>query len=74
MKIAVHRMDEPDSLLFTMSCGSDHVILVPPDKNLLLHVTSDGFREWDESFGTGKPLNVPSGTRLPLSVQLEPLD
>lgn len=74
MKIAVFRMDEPESPFFTMSCGSDHVILVPPDQNLLLHVTSDGFREWDESIKTGKPINVASGTRLSLAVQLEPLD
>jgi hypothetical protein len=74
MNVAVLRMDEPDSPLFTMSCQSDHVILLPSDKNLLLHITSDGFREWDESTGAGKSLNVPSGARLALAVQLEPLD
>jgi hypothetical protein len=65
-------MENPESPLFTMSCYSNHVILVPPDKNLLLHVTSDGFREWDESVGRGKPLHLSSGTRLTLAVQLEP--
>ena len=58
--------------LFTMSSYSDHVILVPPDKNLLLHVSSDRFREWDESAGMGKPMFLPSGNRLTLDVQLEP--
>ncbi|MBZ5512059.1 MAG: carboxypeptidase-like regulatory domain-containing protein [Acidobacteriia bacterium] len=74
MRIAVMPMDKPASPLFTMSCYSTHVILIPPDKNLLLHVTSDGFREWDESIGKGKPLHLASGTRLTLAVQLEPSD
>lgn len=73
MRVAVMPMENPDSPLFTMSCYSNHVILVPPDKNLLLHVTSDGFREWDESVGRGKPIHLPSGTRLTLDVQLDAL-
>jgi hypothetical protein len=72
MSIAVMPMEKPESPLFTVSCYSDRVILVPPDKNLLLHVESDGFDEWDESVGTGKSFNVPSGGRLTLNVQLEP--
>jgi hypothetical protein len=31
--------------LFTMSCNSNKAILIPPEKNLLLHISSDGFRE-----------------------------
>jgi len=72
LRVAVTPLEKPEPPLFTMSCYSDHVILVPPDTNLLLHVKSDGFREWDESIGTGKPLNVPSGSRLTLDVQLDP--
>jgi len=44
--VALMPMENPESPLFTMSCYSSHVILVPPDKNLLLHVTSDGYHEW----------------------------
>lgn len=72
MTVWVLTMDEPKSPLFTMSCYSDQMVLVPPDKNLLLHIKSDGFREWDESVGAGKPLNVHSGSRLTLDVQLDP--
>jgi hypothetical protein len=72
MIVWVVPMEKPDSGLFTTSCYSDHPVLVPPDKNFLLHVKSDGFREWDESVGTGKPVNVPSGSRLRLDVQLDP--
>jgi len=74
MVLAVTPLEKPESPLFTMSCSSDHIILVPPDTNLLLHIKSDGFREWDESIRTGKPLNVPSGSRLMLDVQLDPLN
>jgi hypothetical protein len=74
MRVTVMSMENPKSPLFTMSCYSNQVILVPPDENLLLHVTSDGFREWDESVGRGKPLHLPSDTRLTLTVQLEPSD
>ena len=72
MVVAVMTMEKPNSSLFTMSCHSDRTILVPSDKNLLLHVKSDGFREWDESVATGKPVNVPSGGWLTLDIQLDP--
>jgi len=74
MRVAVMTMENPESPLFTMSCYSNHVVLIPPDKNLLLHVDSDGFREWDESIGRGKPLHLNSGARLTLAVQLEASD
>jgi hypothetical protein len=74
MRIAMMPMESPESPLFTTSCYSNRVILVPAGKNLWLHVTSDGFREWDDSVGKGKPLHLPSGDRLTLAVQLEPLD
>jgi len=72
MRVALMPTESPTSPLLTMSCYSNHVILVPPDKSLLLHVTSDGFREWHESVGRGKPIHLSSGTRLTLAVQLEP--
>ena len=80
MTIALMPMDKPDARLFTdprvstTQCDSDHIILVPPEENLLLHIKSDGFREWDESVGEGKPVNVPSGSTLMLYVQLEPAE
>lgn len=80
MTIAIAPSEKPDARLFTdprvftMNCSSDHVISVPPDQNLLLHVKSDGFREWDESAGSGKPINVPSGGVLKLNVQLDPVE
>ena len=58
---------------FSESCYSNKVILIPPDKSLLLHISSDGFHEWNESVGKGKLIHLASGARLKLDVQLEPL-
>jgi hypothetical protein len=74
MQVSLSPMESPGKQQFSMGCDSNHVVLVQPDKNLLLHVTSDGFREWDESVGKGKPLHLTSGTQLTLDIKLEPLD
>jgi hypothetical protein len=74
MQVTLAPMESPEQLVFSMSCYSSRVILIPPDKNLLLHVTSAGYREWDESADRGKPLYLPSGARINLDIQLEPLN
>jgi hypothetical protein len=72
MRVALMSTDNPASPLFTMSCYSDHVILLPPEKSLLLHISSDGFREWNESIGKGKLVHLASGARLKIDIHLEP--
>jgi hypothetical protein len=74
MRVALMPTESPASPLFTMSCYSNKVILIPPDKSLLLHISSDGFREWNESIGKGKPIHLASGARLKIDVQLEPAE
>ena len=74
MRVALMAIEKPSSPLFTMSCYSNHVVLVPPDKSLLLHITSDGFREWNESIGKGKLINLTSGGHLKIDVRLEPAE
>lgn len=74
MRVALAPMKSPEQQVFSMSCYSNRVILIPPDKNLLLHVTSDGYREWDESAGRGKLLHLASGARITLDIQLDALD
>lgn len=74
MQVSLSATESPEKQVFSMSCYSEHVVLVQPEKNLLLHVTSDGYREWDESAGRGKPLHLASGARLTLDIQLDPLD
>jgi hypothetical protein len=73
MRIEVTRADAGRSLILRMSGESNHVVLIPPDQDLLLHVSSDGFGEWEESVGTGKPIHFASGTWLTLDVQLDPV-
>ena len=74
MRVALMPQESPASPVLTMSCYSNHVILMPPDKSLLLHITSDGFREWNESIGRGKLIHLASGSHLKLDVQLDPAE
>jgi hypothetical protein len=74
MKVWIAAFEPPNPGLFSAVGRLEGMILVPPDRNLLLHVTANGFREWDESVGRGKPINVPSETTLTLNVQLDPID
>jgi hypothetical protein len=74
MQVALMLPESSASPFFTMSCASNHVILIPPDKDFLLHISSDGFREWNESIGKGKPVHLASGARLKIGVQLEPTE
>lgn len=62
----------PPSMVFSMSCFSTKTILLPPDKNLLVHITSDGFQEWKDSAGKSKMLHLRSGSQMILNVELDP--
>ena len=71
MSVTVEATEGPRSSE-SHTCKSSETILVPPDRNLILHIWADGFREWDESVRAGKAIFVQSGTRLTLAVELEP--
>jgi hypothetical protein len=73
MRITVLREGSP-SLVFQMSCYSTKVVLLPPDEDLIIHLTADGFREWKESAGSGQKLHLGSGENLALDVELDPAD
>jgi hypothetical protein len=60
MEITVLHKNNPPSLAFTMSCASSKTVLLPPGQDLLVHITSKGFREWDETVGGGKALHLQS--------------
>ena len=72
MRVALMPEDKPASPVFTMSWYSTQVILIPPEKSLLLHISADGFREWNEIIGKGKLVRLASSARLKIDVQLEP--
>jgi hypothetical protein len=74
MRVALMLPESSASPFFTMSCASNNIILIPPDKDFLLHISSDGFREWNESIGKGKSVHLASGARLKIDVQLEPME
>jgi hypothetical protein len=54
------------------SCETDD-FLVPPNRDVRLHITSKGFREWKESSGAGKLISVPAGNVLTIDAELEPI-
>ncbi len=68
----VASQEDPAHPIFTMSYLSPRALLVPPDKDLLIHVTSPGFLEWDQSLGIGYPIRIASGASLELDVSLQP--
>ena len=70
MLVELRRTDKQKSLVFSMSCYSTRVVLIPPDEDLLLHISAGGFREWQESVGEGKSIHLASGSQLQLDVQL----
>ena len=74
LEVTLMSMDHPDRPIFMSSSYSNRPILITPDKDLLLHVTSQGFHEWGDSAGAGKRIRLASGSHLGLEVQLEPLE
>jgi hypothetical protein len=66
--------ENPAEKIGEVSQFSSKPVLLPPDKDLLIHVTYPGFKEWKESAGKGKPIRLAPGERLTLDVQLEPLN
>jgi len=74
LSIKVLHDTNPPSLAFSMGGSSTKTVLLPPDTNLLIHITSDGFREWKQSVGKGKLLHLTSDSQLNLDVELEPSD
>lgn len=72
-EVTVMSADNPPRLILSGSSSSAEPVLVPSNKNLLLlHVTSWGFHEWDQSAGKGKPIRIAPGDRLTLDVLLDP--
>jgi hypothetical protein len=72
VEVKLMSIDQPDRVIFGAGSSSTRPILIAPDKDLLLHVTAEGFHEWRESAGLGKRIHLASGSHLNLEVQLEP--
>jgi len=72
IEVTVMSAENPSGPIFSGGQSSSEPVLVPSDKNLLLHVTSWGFREWNQSVGNGRLVRIAPGDRLTLDVQLQP--
>lgn len=70
----VASQEDPSHPILTMGYLSGRALLVPPDKDLLIHVTSPGFLEWNQSLGIGYPIHIASGASLQLDISLQPAD
>lgn len=73
MRIKLMLPSRPEFPVFQMSSYSNHVVLIPSNKNIFLHVMSDGFQEWEQSAGNGKLIRLSPGSQLTLEVPLHPI-
>ncbi len=72
VEVTVMSGDVTPKTIFSGGFSSTEPLLVPSDKDLLLHVTSWGFQEWEESVGAGKHIRIAPGNCSSLDVQLQP--
>lgn len=72
VEVTVMSEDITLKTIFSGGFSLPQPILVPSDKDLLLHVTSWGFKEWEQSVGAGKHIRIAPRNRLTLDVQLNP--
>lgn len=71
VEVTVMSSEATPKMIFSGGFSLPEPILVPSDRDLLLHVTSWGFQEWEESAGAGKHIRIAPGSRLTLDVKLE---
>ena len=71
MYVTLTPVDSENPHPISMSCLSDRTVLVPPDRTVLLNVSSEGYREWRKTARKGKRLHMRSGAQQFLNVQLE---
>lgn len=72
MRVELMKAAEPTKVVFSIGYSADHVGLIPPDEDLLVHIISEGFMEWSESLDKGRLIHLSSGTEPKLLVELEP--
>ncbi len=74
MDLTIKNADEDRTLVVSIGSSSDEVVNIPPNRDLLLHVTANGYREWQESIGVGKPIHLAPGERMQMQVRLQPAE
>jgi hypothetical protein len=64
----------PGELSFLFDVDTKNpTVEVPADKDVICHVTAEGFREWSGIPGRGRLIRVQSGTKTTLEAALQPL-
>ena len=72
IEVTVALKGPPARLVYSDGTSADKSFLVPSNKDVLLHVTSWGYKEWDKSVGGGKAIRLAPGAELTLNVKLNP--
>lgn len=77
--LTVTNADASRSLVFReesppgyVGSAADRATNIPSNRDLLLHVSAKGYREWDQSVGVGKPIHVAPGEWVKMEVHLQP--
>lgn len=70
--VSMFLKEQPTKPVYSGSSYANKPILVPSEEDLLIHVTSQGYKEWQQSAGRGKSIRLSPGAELTLDVVLEP--
>jgi hypothetical protein len=71
-EVSVFFAERPPRPIYSSGTSADKPFLVPSDKDVLIHVTSWGYKEWDQSAGKGKAVRLAPGAELSFDITLEP--
>lgn len=72
IEVSVSLAEQPPRPIYSSGTSADKPFLVPSDKDVLIHVTSRGYKEWDQSAGKGKAIRLAPGAKLSFDITLEP--
>jgi len=72
MQVKVMSNETPLRRLFSMGCSSGDPVLIPPDTDVRVHITSSGFHEWDANAGSGKLIRLHSSGHVDREMRLVP--
>jgi hypothetical protein len=72
LQLTITEADPQRTFLGKYQSATIRTMLIPSDRDVLLHVSADGYGEWRESVGIGKPIHLAPGERMQLEVRLEP--
>jgi hypothetical protein len=72
IEVTVALKGPPTKPVYSDGTSADKPFLVPSNRDVLIHVTSWGYKEWDQSVEGGKAIRLAPGAKLTLNVKLNP--